>query len=123
MGAAAVLSRTKYDFSSVSLPSDERQNSGKPGPNLILLGPPGAGKGSLATGLASLDIEHVSSGEIFRTEIATGSQLGREFEKVLKTGSLVSDEQTLAVVRKWYFARKRNRGFLIEDRKSTRLNS
>jgi len=88
--------------------------SRRPGPNLILLGPPGAGKGSLAAKLASLNFEHVSSGDFFRQEIATGSELGREFARVLKEGAFVSDEMTLAVMRKWYFGRKKNRGFLLD---------
>jgi adenylate kinase len=88
--------------------------SGRAGPNLVLIGPPGAGKGSLAEKLCSLNIEHVSSGGIFRGEVARKTALGGAIEKSLARGEFVPDEATLAVMRKWYFARKNRLGFLLD---------
>lgn len=98
----------------VSANTNEPHGPGKPGPNLVLLGPPGAGKGSLAENLVSLNVEHVSSGQFFRREVASGSELGKTFERALEKGTFVSDEMTLAVMQKWFFSRKRNRGFLLD---------
>lgn len=87
---------------------------GKPGPNLIFIGPPGAGKGSLAAKLCSLNLEHVSSGEFFRAEVARGTALGARFAASLSRGEFIPDALTLDVMRKWYFSRKGRRGFLLD---------
>lgn len=94
--------------------SVEQSSSVKAGPNLIFLGPPGAGKGSLATKLCSLNLEHVSSGDFFRAEAAQKTPLGSAFAKALEKGEFVSDEATIAVMRKWFFGRKPSRGFLLD---------
>lgn len=94
--------------------SAEPSSSGRPGPNLIFIGPPGAGKGSLAARLCSLNVEHVSSGDFFRAEVARGTPLGSAFASALKKGEFVSDELTLAVMKKWFFARKTSSGFLLD---------
>lgn len=97
------------------MPADSVSTSpGKAGPNLIFIGPPGAGKGSLADKLCSLNLEHVSSGDFFRAEVARNTPLGAAFEKALQKGEFVPDEATLAVMRKWYFGRKGNAGFLLD---------
>ena len=68
--------------------------------NLIFLGPPGAGKGTIAD-LAkdALGIPHISSGQLFREQIKIGSPLGRRVEATLKAGNLVDDETTIAIVK------------------------
>jgi adenylate kinase len=59
---------------------------------VILLGPPGAGKGTQSARLsAALGIPAISTGEILRSECQSGSDLGREVEKVLARGELVDD--------------------------------
>lgn len=59
---------------------------------VILLGPPGAGKGTQSARLsAALGIPAISTGEILRSECQSGSDLGREVEAVLARGELVSD--------------------------------
>lgn len=60
---------------------------------LILLGPPGAGKGTLAGLLKNtLNILHISTGDLLRQEMKDGTQLGLEIKKFVESGQLVPDE-------------------------------
>jgi adenylate kinase len=62
--------------------------------NLIFLGPPGAGKGTVAQAVAEkFSLLQVSTGDLIRAEVSSGSELGKELEKVINAGQLVSDEQ------------------------------
>jgi hypothetical protein len=63
---------------------------------LVLLGPPGAGKGTQATGIAEkYAIPHISTGDIFRYNIKNETELGREVKSYLDQGALVPDTLTL----------------------------
>ncbi len=67
--------------------------------NLILLGPPGAGKGTLAVRLAEhLSVLHLASGDILRTEIRNGSDLGLSVQKYMDSGQLVPDDIIIQVM-------------------------
>jgi adenylate kinase len=67
---------------------------------LIFLGPPGSGKGTQAKILAAkLGLTHLSTGEILRTEIAQGSELGRKAKKYMDAGALVPDELILEMIK------------------------
>ena len=66
---------------------------------ILFLGPPGAGKGTQATQLAAQnDLKHLSTGDLLRSEVAAGSELGKQAEAVMNRGELVSDALVLAIV-------------------------
>lgn len=66
---------------------------------MILLGPPGAGKGSQAHNLsAALQIPHISTGDIFRANIKEGTPLGRKVKDIIDSGALVPDDLTVSIV-------------------------
>jgi len=66
---------------------------------LVLLGPPGSGKGTQASRLsAALEIPAISTGEILRRECQSGSELAKELDRTLRSGQLVSDELMARVV-------------------------
>jgi adenylate kinase len=67
---------------------------------LVLIGPPGAGKGTQAEFVAEhFGIPKISTGDIFRTNVSGGTDLGRLAKKYMDAGDLVPDEVTIAMVR------------------------
>ncbi len=67
---------------------------------LLFLGPPGAGKGTQAQRLAqSQNLLHLSTGDLLRAEVQSGTPLGQEAEAVMARGELVSDGLVIAIVR------------------------
>lgn len=59
----------------------------------LIFGPPGSGKGTQAKRISDeLHVTHLSTGEILRTEMARGTQLGREVERIVAAGDLVPDD-------------------------------
>ena len=68
--------------------------------NFVFLGPPGAGKGSLAVKVAEdYKIPHISTGDIFRANIKAQTSLGVKVKAIIDSGSLVSDELTFELVK------------------------
>ncbi len=66
---------------------------------LILLGPPGAGKGTQAAGIVEkYQIPHISTGDIFRKNIKEGTDLGKKAKEYIDQGLLVPDELTVGLV-------------------------
>jgi adenylate kinase len=62
--------------------------------NLIFLGPPGAGKGTVAQSVAEkYSLVQISTGDLIRGEVASGSDFGKELAEIINKGELVSDEQ------------------------------
>jgi len=67
---------------------------------IVLLGPPGAGKGTQSEVLASeFGLPHISSGDIFRENIKNGSELGKLAQTYISKGELVPDDLTIAMIR------------------------
>jgi adenylate kinase len=67
---------------------------------IVLLGPPGAGKGTQAQILAQrLELAHISSGDLFREHLSAQTELGRLAQGYMNRGELVPDDVTIAMVR------------------------
>jgi adenylate kinase len=83
--------------------------------NFIFLGPPGAGKGSLAVKVAEdYRIPHISTGDIFRGAIKARTPLGVKVKAIIDSGSLVSDEITVALVRERLEQPDCKNGFILD---------
>ena len=91
-------------------------SAGRSGVRLIVLGRQGAGKGTQCARLASrLEVPHLSTGDLFRAEIAAGSVLGSTLDRYVASGELVPDEIVLDVVAARLGARhNRARGYLLD---------
>jgi adenylate kinase len=82
---------------------------------IVLVGPPGAGKGTQAQYIASqLNIPHVSTGDIFRSNVSGGTELGRLARAYMDRGDLVPDEVTVAMVRDRLSEGDATDGFLLD---------
>ncbi len=83
--------------------------------NLILLGPPGAGKGTQAERLREdFSLPHISTGDILRAEVAEGSELGREAKRYMDAGELVPDEVIIEMITQRVGAGDARDGFLLD---------
>jgi adenylate kinase len=82
---------------------------------LIILGPPGAGKGTQATRVADrLGIPAISTGDIFRANIKNETELGKQVKDILASGGYVTDEITNAIVRDRLHEDDARGGFLLD---------
>ena len=82
---------------------------------VVLLGPPGAGKGTVGAHLEDqFELAHVSSGEWFRQEIVRGTKLGAALAEMLGRGELVPDEIVLGLLEKWLTPEILDQGFLCD---------
>jgi adenylate kinase len=82
---------------------------------LIFLGPPGAGKGTLAALVAGLyKIPHISTGEIFRAAIREKTPLGLKVQAIIDAGQLVSDDITIELVRERLAKSDAKAGFILD---------
>ncbi|WP_132244874.1 adenylate kinase [Marinisporobacter balticus] len=82
---------------------------------LILLGPPGAGKGTQASGIIEkFDIPHISTGDIFRKNIKEGTNLGKKAKEYMDQGLLVPDELVVAIVEDRLQQEDCKKGFLLD---------
>ncbi|MDD4496195.1 MAG: adenylate kinase [Eubacteriales bacterium] len=82
---------------------------------LVLLGPPGAGKGTQAKLLKEkLNIPHISTGDIFRSNISEGTELGKKAKEHMDRGELVPDEFTIGLVEDRIAREDCSKGFLLD---------
>ena len=82
---------------------------------LVLVGPPGAGKGTQAEFIAEhFDIPKISTGDIFRANVSEGTELGIEARKYMDAGDLVPDEVTIAMVQDRLSYDDVSEGFLLD---------
>lgn len=83
--------------------------------NLVLFGPPGAGKGTQAEFLIqSFGLIHISTGDLLRAEIKAETPLGVEAKKNMDKGNLVPDEDVVAMIKSKLEANKRAKGFIFD---------
>jgi adenylate kinase len=82
---------------------------------LIFLGPPGAGKGTLAArAVELLKIPHISTGAIFRSAIAAKSPLGLKVKAIIDGGRLVDDDTTIALVKERLAQGDAQKGYILD---------
>lgn len=83
--------------------------------NIILMGPPGAGKGTLAKQLKTkFDLVHISTGDMFRDAMKEGSELGKLAAGYINAGHLVPDEVTIGLVKERLSKPDCEKGFLLD---------
>jgi len=83
--------------------------------NIVLMGPPGAGKGTLATKLREeLNLVHISTGDMFREAIKNATDLGKLAKKYLDSGNLVPDDVTVGLVKERLSRDDCKNGFLLD---------
>ena len=83
--------------------------------NLLVLGPQGSGKGTQAKRISAAHaLPHVSTGDMFRAAIASGTELGRRVEPILASGDLVPDELTVALIRGRLSEEDARDGFVLD---------
>jgi adenylate kinase len=83
--------------------------------NVVLLGAPGAGKGTQAAKMVeSFGLPHISTGDIFRKAVADGTPLGLEAKRYMDSGELVPDEVTIGIVKERLSQPDAATGFILD---------
>lgn len=83
--------------------------------HIILMGPPGAGKGTQAERLIEeFKIKHISTGDMFRAAVKAGTELGKEAKKYMDAGGLVPDVVTIGIVRESLSKPECQEGFILD---------
>jgi adenylate kinase len=94
--------------------------------NLILLGAPGAGKGTQAERLQTdFGLPHISTGDMLRAQVAEGTELGRAAQRYMQAGELVPDEVIVGMIMQRIGAQDAGDGFLLDGfpRNQTQANA
>jgi adenylate kinase len=83
--------------------------------HILLMGPPGAGKGTQAEKLVDeYKIPHISTGDMFRAAVKQGTELGKEAKKYMDAGGLVPDVVTIGIVREGLSKPECLKGFILD---------
>lgn len=83
--------------------------------NVVLIGPPGAGKGTQAADIVKeYGIPHIATGDMFREAVAKGTELGKKAKEYMNAGQLVPDEVTIGIVRERLSQDDCKKGFLLD---------
>lgn len=82
---------------------------------ILLMGPPGAGKGTQAAELvAEFHIPHISTGDMFRAAVKEGTELGKQAKACMDAGQLVSDSITIGIVKERLAKPDCHKGFILD---------
>lgn len=82
---------------------------------ILLMGPPGAGKGTQAAELVnSLQVPHISTGDMFRAAVKEGTELGKQAKACMDAGQLVPDHITIGIVKERLGKSDCEKGFLLD---------
>ena len=82
---------------------------------IILFGPPGCGKGTQATFISeALAIPHLSTGDMLRSAVSSGSEIGLKAKNIMESGGLVSDEIVLSIVEERIAIDDCEKGFILD---------
>ena len=83
--------------------------------HILLMGPPGAGKGTQAANLVKeFTIPHISTGDMFRAAVKEGTELGKQAKACMDAGKLVPDEVTIGIVRERLAKPDCGKGFILD---------
>jgi adenylate kinase len=83
--------------------------------NIVLFGPPGAGKGTQSEKvIAKYALTHLSTGDIFRDNISRGTELGKKVKEFTENGILVPDEVTISILKSAMDSAKDSKGFIFD---------
>lgn len=82
---------------------------------IVLLGPPGAGKGTQAEKLAQkFGLLHLSTGGVLRDAVKKGTELGKQVQAIMESGELVPDTLVSKIVDEWIRLRRGNKGLILD---------
>lgn len=83
--------------------------------NVLLIGPPGAGKGTQGERLADkLGLAHIATGDLLRAEVDAGTELGRQASQIMRRGELMPDDVIIGMVLPRITEAAQQRGYLLD---------